>query len=264
VAERTQLRGRLARWDGRDVPAAADLPRSDLPLTRRCTQRQFSLRPDETTNAIVAYCLAEAAERCEVDLVAWLVMSNHYHAVVHDPHGRFPVFREHLHKMLAEALNVRWCRWENLWSAEETCVTYLPTPEDIFDKVVYVLANPVVDHLVERLGDWPGRSSLRHLGGAQTVHERPRSYFRATGGTMLDRVALRAVIPRASPRASPSLGGLRECARRLPSDSAPRARSVCVTDAACSAARPCAPHERVRFANDLRAAPQPPPRARLQ
>jgi hypothetical protein len=97
--------------------------------------------------------------------------------------------------MLAKALNVRWSRWENVWSAEETCVTYLPTAEDIFDKVAYVLANPVVDHLVERLGDWPGCSSLRHLGGARTVHERPRAYFRATGGTMPERVALRAVLP---------------------------------------------------------------------
>lgn len=164
-------------------------------LTRRCTQRQFLLRPDDKTNPIVAYCLAEAAKRHEIGLVAWLAMSNHYHAVVHDPYGRLPAFLEHFHKMLAKALNVRWSRWENLWSSEETCVTYLPTPEDIFDKVVYVLANPVADHLVDRIGDWPGCSSLGHLDGARTVHARPRAYFRAKGSTMPTRVELRAVQP---------------------------------------------------------------------
>ena len=175
-------------------------PRQIIPgrtylLTRRCTQRQFLLRPDDKTNAIVAYCLAEAAERHNISLVAWLAMSNHYHAVVHDPRGRLPAFLEHLHKMLAKALNARWGRWENLWSSEETCVTYLPTPEDIFDKVVYVLSNPITDHLVDRLGDWPGCSSLQHLGGARTLHQRPASYFRRTGGAMPPRVDLRSVLP---------------------------------------------------------------------
>lgn len=176
------------------------LPRQILPgrtylITRRCTQRQFLLRPDGATNAIFAYCLAEAAERHEIGLVAWLAMSNHYHAIVHDPRGRLPAFLEHLHKMLAKALNVRWSRWENLWATEETCATYLPTPQDIFDKVVYVLANPVADHLVDRLVDWPGCSSLQHMGGARNAHERPRAYFRSTGGTMPARVELRAVQP---------------------------------------------------------------------
>jgi hypothetical protein len=114
---------------------------------------------------------------------------------VHDPRGRLPAFLEHLHKMLAKALNVRWSRWENLWSSEETCATYLPTAEDVFDKVVYVLANPIADDLVERVGDWPGCSSLSHIGGVRTRHERPLAYFRSTGSTMADRVELRAVLP---------------------------------------------------------------------
>jgi putative transposase len=175
-------------------------PREILPwrvylLTRRCTQRLFLLRPDAKTNAIIAYCLAEAAARHGICLIAWLVMSNHYHAVVFDPEGRLPAFLEHFHKMLAKALNVRWGRRENLWSSEETCVTYLPTAQDVFDKVVYVLANPIADDLVDRIGDWPGCSSLQHLDGAPTIHDRPKTYFRSTGSTMPARVELRAVVP---------------------------------------------------------------------
>jgi hypothetical protein len=50
------------------------LPRQVLPgqfymITRRCTQRQFLLRPDPATNNAFTYCLIEAAQQCEVDVL---------------------------------------------------------------------------------------------------------------------------------------------------------------------------------------------------
>ena len=174
-------------------------PREILPgrtymITRRCSQRQFLLRPDRRTNAIFEYCLAEAARRHGIWLIAWVAMSNHFHAVVHDPRGRLPAFLEHLHGMLARCLNVRWSRWENLWSSEPTCVTYLPTPEAVFEKVCYVLSNPVVDDLVDRLVDWPGSTSTHHLDGRRTVHERPEIFFHPDG-PMPESVELAASQP---------------------------------------------------------------------
>ena len=49
------------------------LPREIIPgrfymVTRRCTQRQLLLRPDEETNNAFLYCLAEAAQRGDVRL----------------------------------------------------------------------------------------------------------------------------------------------------------------------------------------------------
>lgn len=163
-------------------------PREILPgrtylITRRCTQRQFLLRPDEQTNAIFSYCLGYAADKYGMELVAWDAMSNHYHAVVHDPLGKLPAFLEHFHKMVARAMNARWKRWENFWSTEQTGVTYLPTLEAVLEKVCYVLANPMNAHLVDRQADWPGASSMSYLDGRRVEHDRPLGFFRPDGPT---------------------------------------------------------------------------------
>jgi REP element-mobilizing transposase RayT len=64
-------------------------------ITRRCSQRQFLLRPDKKTNGVFAYCLAEAAKRHRIQLIAWIAMSNHFHAVVHDPDQGAALRSEH-------------------------------------------------------------------------------------------------------------------------------------------------------------------------
>ena len=54
------------------------LPRQFYLITRRCTQRQFLLRPDASTNNAFLYCLIDAASRCEIDVLLPCAMSNHY------------------------------------------------------------------------------------------------------------------------------------------------------------------------------------------
>ena len=58
------------------------LPRQFYLITRRCSQRQFLLRPDTATNNAFLYCLIAAALRCEIDVLLPCAMSNHYHAVL--------------------------------------------------------------------------------------------------------------------------------------------------------------------------------------
>ncbi len=164
-------------------------------ITRRISQRRYLLRPDENINAIFDYCLAEAAQRYNIGLIAWLVMSNHYNAVVHDPEGNLPAFTEHLHKLLAKSINTYRRRWENLWSTEETCVTRLVTPRDVFNKVVYILTNPVSAHLVDSVVHWPGSSSWNRMGRDATTVKRPRFYFRRERSVMPERAQLQVVSP---------------------------------------------------------------------
>jgi putative transposase len=171
-------------------------------ITRRVSQRLFLLLPQAFVTRAFEYCLAEAALRHDIQLIAWCAMSNHYHAVVHDPEGKLPAFLEHFHKMLAKTLNVFYGRWENFWSSEETCVTLLVTDEDIFEKVVYVLANPVAAHLVDRVVQWPGASSWGLMGRKAVMRKRPSKYFRKQGSALRDEIKLAAVPP-------PGLKGMR-------------------------------------------------------
>jgi putative transposase len=160
-------------------------------VTRRCTQRQFLLRPDRETNNAFLYCLGYAAERAGIQLVAFIANSNHYHAVLRDVEGRLPEFLQSFHKLLAKHQNCLRGRWENMWSSEHSSVVELVGPDDVLAKVVYTLTNPVKDHLVERAHYWPGASSLHATTHGQIlVASRPSRFFRVDG-TMPKSVEVR-------------------------------------------------------------------------
>lgn len=159
-------------------------------LTRRCSERRFLLRPGEKTNQAINYCLAEAAQRFDMDVLWMMACSNHIHLGIHDRHGNYPAFIAHLHKMTAKVLNAHWGRWECLWAAEQTSVVHLADADAVFDKLIYSLTNPVKDDLVDRAVNWPGTSSLGYqLRGQQLVVRRPRWFF-AKGTEMPDVVRL--------------------------------------------------------------------------
>ena len=171
-------------------------PREVIPgraylLTRRCVQRQFLLQPDEKAVTIFLYCLGEAARRFDITLFGWLQMSNHEHIALRDNKGNLPEFTAHLHKLVSKALNEHWGRRENLWAAEQPNLVYTVEPHDQFDKLIYLLTNPVSADLVDRAHDWPGASSLAlHSSGRAITVKRP-AFFRANG-PMPDQVTLTA------------------------------------------------------------------------
>jgi REP element-mobilizing transposase RayT len=181
-------------------------------VTRRCTQRQFLLRPDAATNNAFTYCLIEAAQRTHVEVLLPCAMSNHHHTVIYDRFGRYPDFVEHFHKMFARSQNALRGRWENLWSSEQVCVVQLVGRDDVIDKLVYTAVNPVNDHLVDRVHHWPGVNGLGALlTGRPLRAERPAHFFRREG-TMPEAVEMRLMIP---PELGPEPDVLDELRRRV-------------------------------------------------
>src|SRR5205085_7252164 len=129
-------------------------------VTRRCTQRQFLMRPDRETNNAFIYCVAVAAQRFNIRVLFTLAMSNHHHTGIEDVDGNYPAFLELFHKLFAKCQNALRGRWENFWSSEQTSVVRLVDSSDVVDKMAYALANPVQAGLVEKAHHWPGATSL--------------------------------------------------------------------------------------------------------
>jgi len=177
------------------------LPREVIPgrtylITRRCTQRQFLMRPDRATNNAFIYCLAVAAERFGIRVLFTMAMSNHHHTGIEDPNGNYPAFLELFHKLFAKCQNALRGRWENFWASEQTSVVRLVDPDDVIDKMVYALSNPVKDGLVSKARHWPGASSLSALEhGKGLAASRPHHFFR-DDGDMPEHVSLAIARPR--------------------------------------------------------------------
>lgn len=169
------------------VLGAVVYPRQILPgcfwmLTRKCTGGTFLLLPEPETNAIFLYVLASAVHRSGIQLLGSYVASNHHHLVFYDPSGTAVEFYEYLHKLVARAMNAKWGRRGHFWEAGPPSLVRLVDPEDVLEKLVYSLGNPVKDELVETVASWPGVDTLDALLEARPlVCERPARFFRAKG-----------------------------------------------------------------------------------
>ncbi len=158
------------------------LPGTTYLVTRRCSERRFFLRPSKSTNDIFRFVLAVAASRYGIRAHAFCVLSNHFHLVVTDPHARLPEFHRLLDGLVARATNCHLGRWESFWDPDSYSAVRLETPDDVLQKMVYVLANPVAAGLVRRGREWPGLwSDPGWIGGEPIAAERPKDFFRAEG-----------------------------------------------------------------------------------
>jgi len=183
------------------------IPGQLLIIQRRCTQRQFLLRPDEATNNAFVYVLGEAAQRFGVQVILPQMMSNHHHTGAYDEQGTQVEFREHFHKMMAKVLNALRGRWENVWSTVEPSVIEPVSPEDLMRQLVYIATNPVTDGLVEKVHHWPGPKFVQALlSGRPMKAKRPHWFFRADG-PMPKEVELRLALPDHIPNKHEFLAG---------------------------------------------------------
>jgi REP element-mobilizing transposase RayT len=153
-------------------------------ITRRCFDRMFLLRPSPLVNAVFEYVLAAKAKEYGILLHAYCVLSNHWHCVLTDPLGRLPEFQRDLGSTVARAINAALGRWESFWAPGSYSAVALQTPEDVLDKMAYVLANPVAAGLVRFGSEWPGLwSSPARIGAGPREVKRPNHYFRELGTT---------------------------------------------------------------------------------
>jgi REP element-mobilizing transposase RayT len=172
------------------------LPGTSYFITRRCSERRFFLRPSQLTNEIFLYVLGLAAQRYDILVHAFCVLSNHAHLVITDADGRLPEFMQYLDSLVARAVNASLGRFEGLWASDGSYSAVEPLdPSDIVAKAAYVLANPVAAGLVQRGSEWPGLwTAPERIGTTKLTAPRPKVFFDPKGN-LPQTVALELSVP---------------------------------------------------------------------
>ncbi len=148
-------------------------------LTRRCSMQKFLLKANAQTITLFRYALANAATFSSVRVIGFVVMSNHYHLIVFDPHGHISDFTHHLNTSLARSFNEYWGRGENLFTPGGLSQVELITRQDVIDKLAYTLVNPVAAGLVGKASAWTGPSSWDAMKHTTSFHTpRPKIFHR--------------------------------------------------------------------------------------
>ncbi|NOZ95769.1 MAG: hypothetical protein GXP47_13675, partial [Acidobacteria bacterium] len=161
----------------------------------RVTQRSFLLTPSKALNAIMAYCLAWAADKTGVLVHFCMVMSNHHHTHFTDPEARAPEFCREFHRATAQCINVLRGRSENFWASGQTSLVRLETDEAALEEIVYLLCNPVAAGLVRQGDQWPGfRTGPGDILLPARMVQRPEVFF-SKKGRMPEQAALQMVRP---------------------------------------------------------------------
>lgn len=121
-------------------------------------------------------------------------MSNHHHTALTDRReGGIADFAGWMHGQFGRAINRSIKHWEGFWDPTRSYSAQLlgiageldpiDYAEDVLERMVYTITNPVKANLVKTYRDWPGVCSL-HWRIGETIHvRRPRGFFKVDGPT---------------------------------------------------------------------------------
>jgi putative transposase len=111
--------------------------------------------------------LAQACERLELGLVSYVLMSNHYHALMRVPDARLSRALQHAHTSYARAHNHRHGRSAHLFRAHPH-VGEIGSNEQLATAARYLARNPVTVGLTASPLEWQWSSAATHAGLARS------------------------------------------------------------------------------------------------
>jgi len=186
-------------------------------VTRRADQAAWLFTPCIEWKVIhdaFAYCLAWASRETSVQIVAAVLLSNHYHLVAVDPECRLSEFLRILNESMARFVNdVHGTRRKGdkekerrqgpVWSpTERCCIQPIMDCPDIVEDILYVVCNPTCENGVYDPRDWPGFVTSIDDIGSETAKDierpkglvMPRSYAHPDK-PLPDSLELKLVVP---------------------------------------------------------------------
>jgi REP element-mobilizing transposase RayT len=107
--------------------------------------------------------VAKTAERYRWDVLAWCVMSTHYHLVLRMPNGGFSEGFQQINGNHSRRTNRRWDRKAHLFQNRPFALE-VKTQAHLVSAILYVLRNPIEAGICKHASHWP-HSSYRATAG---------------------------------------------------------------------------------------------------
>ncbi|MFH1809562.1 MAG: transposase [Pseudomonadota bacterium] len=131
-------------------------------VTNRTQQGRLLLTPSPQINDLIGGVLTRALNLFDVEIFAFVFLSNHFHLIVRAAEGQLAPFMSHLQGNIAREvgrlIDWRGAFWERRYSAEP-----ILDDKSFVERLGYLLSNGVKEGLVNKARQWPGMSSLPEL-----------------------------------------------------------------------------------------------------
>ena len=147
-------------------------------VTVRAVSRshRFVPKPVVVDSLDFAVKATAAKYRGRIALHEYEFLSNHFHLLGTDVDGCLPDFMRDLNALLSKQLNaLRGTRGTNIEKDYNLVVVNMTTGDRAVEHAVYILANAVQAHLVERTSEWQAPNSFALEYGQPVVAERPEA-----------------------------------------------------------------------------------------
>ncbi len=134
------------------------LPDKTYSISSKTVMDLFRLVPSKVVNRVASYWLIRAARKYEIEIISFLVMSNHFHFLLRAPKGNISRFMQLFKAQVARELNREANKEGTFWAKRFDAIEVVDDGA-LLDRVLYTLCNPAKADLVETVGEWPGVSS---------------------------------------------------------------------------------------------------------
>jgi REP element-mobilizing transposase RayT len=147
-------------------PLRIEFPGAIYHVTSRGDRRESIYRDDKDRGGHLAV-IAQAMERFDAQVLAYCLMINHFHLVLHTRQANLSRLMRHINGVYTQRFNRRHGLVGHLFQGRFKAI--------LVDRDAYLLAlcryverNPVAARMVSEATDWPWSSCRAHLGQAQT------------------------------------------------------------------------------------------------
>jgi hypothetical protein len=151
-------------------------------VTCRTLHGRLLLRPSPELNDVAAGVLGRAQRLYPVDIMAFVLMSNHSHLLLWaEDVKRLAEFAGYFNSNLAREVG-RLTDWTGkIWERRYQAIVISEEEQAQVERFRYVLAHGVKENLVAHLRDWPGLHCIRQLADGEpltgTWYDRTQRYL---------------------------------------------------------------------------------------